>query len=124
VRAAVHSFCTREPTPKEYDLWAWAPVSQTGPLFPAEMKRRTTAGGSLLLVWRFAFFALGGQHISCMTCGPGPPCHRLGCLGACRARFSVVSWGASGRVCLEKGFTPRAVVMLSHSLPVVAPFHL
>jgi hypothetical protein len=28
--------------------------------------------------WRFTFFALGDQHTRCMTCGPGPPCHRLG----------------------------------------------
>jgi hypothetical protein len=27
VRAAVRSFCTQELTPKEYDLWAWAPMS-------------------------------------------------------------------------------------------------
>jgi hypothetical protein len=26
-RAAVRSFCTQEPMPKEYDLWAWAPMS-------------------------------------------------------------------------------------------------
>jgi hypothetical protein len=51
VRAAVRSFCTQKPTPEEYDSWAWAPVSVTGPLFPAEMKRRTTAGdGSLMAV--------------------------------------------------------------------------
>jgi hypothetical protein len=30
------------------------PVSETGPLFSAEMKRHTTAGGGSLLVWRFA----------------------------------------------------------------------
>jgi hypothetical protein len=28
-------------------------------LFSVEMKRRTTAGGGLPLVWRFTFFALG-----------------------------------------------------------------
>jgi hypothetical protein len=39
-------------------------------------------GGGLLLVWRLAFFALGDPHTSCMTCGPGPPCHRLDCFGA------------------------------------------
>jgi hypothetical protein len=41
-----------------------------------------------------------------------------------RARFSTTSRGASGRVCLEKGFTPRAAVTLSHSLPIAAPFRL
>ena len=49
MRAAVHSFCTQEPTPKEYDSWARAPVSETRPLFSAEMKRRTTAGGDSLV---------------------------------------------------------------------------
>jgi hypothetical protein len=75
-------------------------------------------------VWRFAFSALEDRHSSCMTCGPGPPCHRLGCFRARRARFSAASRGTSGRVCLEKGFTPRAAVTLSHSLPTVVPFCL
>jgi hypothetical protein len=121
-RAVVRSFCTQKPTPKEYDSWAQAPVSETGPLFSAEMKRRTTAGGGLLLAQRFAFSALGDPHTSCMTCGPGPPCHRLGCFGARRARFSASSRGASGRVFLEKGFTPRAAVILSHFLQLLRPF--
>jgi hypothetical protein len=59
---------------------------------------------------------------SCMTCGPGPSCHRLGCFGARRVRFSVASRGASGRVFLEKGFTPCAAVTLSHSLQLLCPF--
>jgi hypothetical protein len=59
-----------------------------------------------------------------MTCGPGPPCHRLGCFGARRARFSAASRGASKGVFLEKGFTPRAAVTLSHFLPTAAPFRL
>jgi hypothetical protein len=88
------------------------------------MKRRTIAGGGSLLAWRFAFFTLGDQHTICMTCGPGPPCHRLGCFGARRARFSAASRGASGRVCLKKGFIPRAADTLSHSLPTAAPFRL
>jgi hypothetical protein len=33
-----------------------------------------------------------------------------------------VSWGASGRVFLEKGFTPRAAVTLSHSPQLQRPF--
>ena len=49
-RVAVCLLRTRRPTPKEYDLWARAPVSETGPLFLVEMKGRTTAGGGLLLV--------------------------------------------------------------------------
>jgi hypothetical protein len=71
---------------------------------------------------RFAFFALESWHASCMTCGPGPPCHRLGRFGARRARFPAASRGASGRVFLEKGFTSRAAVTLSHSLQPLRPF--
>jgi hypothetical protein len=74
--------------------------------------------------WRFAFPALRDQYTSCMTCGPRPPCHRPGCFGARRARFSAASRGASERVFPEKGFTPRAAVTLSHSLPTVVPFRL
>jgi hypothetical protein len=72
--------------------------------------------------WRFAFSALRGPHTICMTCGPGPSCHRLGCFGVRRARFPAASRGASGRVFLEKGFTPRAAAMLSHSLHLLCPF--
>jgi hypothetical protein len=57
-----------------------------------------------------------------MTCGPEPPCHRLGSFSARRARFLTVSRGASGSVFLEKGFTPRAVVTLSHSFQLLRPF--
>jgi hypothetical protein len=49
-RATVRLLRTQEPRPKEYDSWAWAPVSAIGPLFLAEMKGRTTAGGGSLLV--------------------------------------------------------------------------
>ena len=66
---AVHLLRTRRPTPKEYDSWARAPVSEAGPLLSAEMKRR---GGSLL-AWRFAFFAHGYRFRRRMTRGPGPP---------------------------------------------------
>ena len=97
-------------------------MSDTGPLFSAEMKRRTSTGGGSLLVWRFAFLALGDSHTSCMTCGLEPPCQRLGCFGAHRARFSAASRGASRRVFLEKGFTPRAAVTLLHSLQLLRPF--
>jgi hypothetical protein len=121
---AVRLLRPRRPTPKVYDSWARAPVSETGPLLSAEMERRTTAGGGSLLAWRFAFFALGDPHTSCMTCKPGPPCHRLGRIGARRARFSAVSRGASKGVFLEKGFTPRAAITISHFLPTVAPFCL
>ena len=71
---------------------------------------------------RFAFSALGSPHTICMTCGPGPPCHRLGCFSVRQARFPVALRGASGSVFLKKGFTPRAVVMLSHSFQLLRPF--
>jgi hypothetical protein len=45
------------------------PVSEAGPLFLTEMKRRD---GSLL-AWRFAFFAHGDRRPKSMTRGPGPP---------------------------------------------------
>jgi hypothetical protein len=44
-RVAIRLLYTQEPAPKEDDSWAWAPVLETGPLLPAEMERRTTAGG-------------------------------------------------------------------------------
>jgi hypothetical protein len=69
--AAVRLLCTRRPTPKEYDSWARASVSEA--LVSAEMKR---CGGSLL-AWRFAFFALGDRRPTSMARGPGPPCQRL-----------------------------------------------
>jgi hypothetical protein len=73
---------------------------------------------------RFAFSALRDPHTSCMTCGPEPPCHRLSYFGARRARFSAASQGASKGVFLEKGFTPRVAVTLSHFLLTAAPFRL
>jgi hypothetical protein len=72
--AAVRLLRTRRPTPKEYDPWAWVPVSETEPLVSAELKRRTAAGGGSLLARLFAFSALGDPHTSCMACGPRPPC--------------------------------------------------
>jgi hypothetical protein len=56
-----------------------------------------------------------------MTCGPRPPCQRLGRLGA-RCASDGIPWGASGGVFLEKGFSPRAAVTLSHSLLLLRPF--
>jgi hypothetical protein len=43
----------------------------------------------MLLVRRFAFFA---PQASCMTCGAGPPCHRVGtlvCIGGDFARDAL-----------------------------------
>jgi hypothetical protein len=46
---AVRLLRTRRSTPEEYDSWARGPVSETGPLLSAEVKRRTTAGDGVLL---------------------------------------------------------------------------
>jgi hypothetical protein len=77
-RVAVRLLHTRNPTPKEYDSWARAPVSETGPLSSAELERRTTAGGGSLLAWQFTSFTLRSRRPRSMTRGPGPPCQRLG----------------------------------------------
>jgi hypothetical protein len=61
----------------EDDSWARAPMPETGLLVSAEVKRRTTAGGGLLLTRRFAFSTHGGRSPRSMTHGPGPPCQRL-----------------------------------------------
>jgi hypothetical protein len=79
--AAVRLLHTRRSTPKEYDSLAWAPVPEAAPLLSAEMKRRTTAGGGVLLR-RFAFSAHGGRRPRSMTRGPGPLRQRLGHPGA------------------------------------------
>jgi hypothetical protein len=55
-------------------------------------------------VRRFALSAPEIRHTNCMTCGPGPPCHRLGCLGP-RYPSSGISYGdsgARGRVSLNR----------------------
>jgi hypothetical protein len=95
-RVAVRLLRTRRPTPKEDDSWARAPVSEAGPLRSVEMERR---GGSLL-TWWFTFSAHGDRRPRSMTRGPGPPCQRLGHLGARRARSSAVSRGISGGIFL------------------------
>jgi hypothetical protein len=62
----------------EDDSRAQAPVSETGLLVLAEVKRRTTADDGVLLTRRFAFSAHGGRRPRSMTRGPGAPCQRLG----------------------------------------------
>jgi hypothetical protein len=53
---------------------------------------------------RFALSAPEIRHTNCMTCGPEPPCHRLGCLGPRypSSEFSCGDSGARGRVSLNK----------------------
>jgi hypothetical protein len=48
--AVVRLLRTRRQTPKEYDSWAQAPVSEAGSLLSAEMKRRITTGGGVCWV--------------------------------------------------------------------------
>jgi hypothetical protein len=45
---------------------------------------------------RFTFSALEVQHSSCMTCGPGSPCQRLGRLGV-RCASVGISCSVLGR---------------------------
>jgi hypothetical protein len=75
----------------------------------AALRRRAIAcGGS-----HPALSAPEIRHTNCMTCGPGPPCHKLGCLGP-RCPSNGISCGVSGareRVSLEKD-SPRV-----HQLP-------
>jgi hypothetical protein len=97
---AVRLLHTRRPTPKEHDSWARAPVPEAGSLLSAEVKRRTTVGGGMLLTWRFAFSTHGDRRPRSMTRGPGPPCQRLGHLGARWARSSTVLRGVSGGILL------------------------
>jgi hypothetical protein len=126
-RFTPRSFRTRNPAHKLYDLWTRAPVSQTGLsgsfVFysgPEEARYR---------VWRFtsrSFRTRNPAH-KLYDSWTGPPCHRLGCLGP-RCSSNGISCGVSGArgiVSLkkdsgfpEKGFTPRATVTFSRSLPI------
>jgi hypothetical protein len=53
------------------------------------------------------FSAHGGQRPKSMTRGPGPPCQRLGHLGACRARSSAALRGVNGGILLLKRDSPK-----------------
>jgi hypothetical protein len=57
MQAAVRSFYTQKPTPMEYDSWAWAPVSGTGPLL-----RRRWRGALLRAAVRFSRGGSPSQH--------------------------------------------------------------
>jgi hypothetical protein len=80
----------------------------------AAPRRCAIVRGGSLLARRFALFAPEDWHAISMTCGPGPPCHRLGCLGpwcssgeiSCgdRGTCRVVSLSEDSGF-LEKGFT-------------------
>jgi hypothetical protein len=68
-------------------------------------------GGSMLPMWRFAFFALEGQRASCMTCETGPPCHGMDtpvCIrGGSLRRFEA----GVGESAFKEGFIPRVAAM-------------
>jgi hypothetical protein len=68
-------------------------------------------GGSMLPVWRFAFFALEGQRANCMTCGTRPPCHGMDtpvCIGG---DFSRRFEARAGESAFKEGFIPRVAAM-------------
>jgi hypothetical protein len=65
----------------------------------------------MLLVRRFAFFALEDQRASRMTCGTGPPCHRMDtpvCIGG---DFSRRFEAGAGESAFKEGFIPRVAAM-------------
>jgi hypothetical protein len=130
--AVVRLLRTRGSTPKEHDSWARAPVLEagpllvlvevkrrtiagggvpltrrTGPLLSAKVERRSTASGGVLLTRRFAFSVHGDRCPRSMTCGPRPPCQRLGHFGAHRSRSSAELRGISGRILLLKRDSPK-----------------
>jgi hypothetical protein len=60
----------------------------------------------MLLVRRFAFFTLEDQRANCMTCGTGPPCHRMDtpvCIGG---DFSRHFEAGAGESAFKEGFIP------------------
>jgi hypothetical protein len=65
----------------------------------------------MLLVRRFTFFALEDQRTSCMTCGTGPPCHRMDtpvCIGG---DFSRRFKPRAGDSAFKEWFIPRVAAM-------------
>jgi hypothetical protein len=92
---------------------------QTGPLLSAEVNRRTTAGGGVLLMRWFAFSVHGDRCPRSMTRGPGPQCQRLAHLGVRRARSSVALRGVIwGNLSLKRDSPERG----SHSHHSQRPF--
>jgi hypothetical protein len=64
-------------------------------------------GGSTLFVRRFAFFALEDQRASCVTCGTGPPCHRMDTPVCIRETSRDVSRRERGSLTLKRGSSPE-----------------
>jgi hypothetical protein len=65
----------------------------------------------MLLVRRFAFFALEDQRASCMTCGTGSPCHRMDTPVCIRGDFSRRFEAGAGETTFKGGFIPRVAAM-------------
>jgi hypothetical protein len=96
---------------------AFGEDEEAGPLLSAETKRRTTIDGSVLLTRRFTLSAHGGRHPRSMTCGPGPPCQRLG-TSVCNEGDFPWRLGAQAREsAFKKGFIPRVAAMPCFSPP-------
>jgi hypothetical protein len=77
----------------------------------------------MLLVRRFAFFALEDQRANCMTCETGPPCHRMDtpvCIGG---DFSRRFEAGAGESAFKEGFIPRVAAMpcFSHTRGALSP---
>jgi hypothetical protein len=77
----------------------------------------------MLLVRRFAFFALEGQRASCMTCGTGPPCHGMDTPMCVGGGFSRRFETGAGESAFKEGFIPRVAAMpcFSHTRDVLSP---
>jgi hypothetical protein len=65
----------------------------------------------MLLVRRFAFFALEDQRASCMTCGTGAPCHKMDTLVSIGGDFSRCIEAGAGESAFKEGFIPRVAAM-------------
>jgi hypothetical protein len=58
-RVAVRLLYIQKPARQVYDMWAWAPMPEVGPLVAAKTRGALPRGGSMLLVRRFAFLTVG-----------------------------------------------------------------
>jgi hypothetical protein len=119
LHVAVRLLRAWRPTPMGHDPWARAPMLEAEPQLSAETKRR----GDPLLVWRFAFFALGDQHTSCMTCRTGPPCHSWVAPVRIRGDFSWRFGARAGESALKR-IHPASSSYSFASLPLAVPFRL
>jgi hypothetical protein len=106
--------------PEEYDSWTRAPVLEARPLLSTGMKRR----GDSLPAWRFAFCALGDHRTSRMTCGAGPPHHRLGALVCIGGDFSWPFKARAEESAFKKGVHPSSSSHAFTSLSLAVSFRL